>query len=70
MRNIKVFYTRMCYKHMPEYVKQSKKSTLNFMYRKYHLDEKYSQKKHTKFSTRLLFWKKKKNQLEQVQLVN
>ena len=28
-------YTRMCYKHIPEYAEQSKKCTWNFMYCKY-----------------------------------
>ena len=55
----KSYYTRMCYKCIPEYVQQSKKSTLDFMYRKYHSDEEYS---HT-------YYFGEKYQVQQLQLV-
>ena len=38
-------YTRMCYKHIPEYAEQSKKCTWDFMYCKYQSNEEYRQKR-------------------------
>ena len=49
----------MCYKCIPEYVQQSKKSTLDFMYRKYHSDQEYSHN----------YYFGKKYQFQQLQLV-
>ena len=57
----------MCYKCIPEYVQQSKKSTLEFMYRKYHSDEEYRKKKN-KLSHNYYF--EKKYQFQQLQLVD
>ena len=62
----KSYYTRMCYKHIPEYAEQSKKSTWDFMYRKYQSNEEYRQKRMlsaTKYNL------KKKEKTQQLQIV-